>query len=198
MLTDLQLDDLITHKYIVLDDVLLPAIFEALQAEAQASISYRPAQVADGLHQRIRSDVIAWIEPDDDTMPAGQNFLLVLDALSTQFNREFFAGICCTEAHYARYEQGARYTRHVDNRQGRRDRVFSCVFYLNSTWTVDDGGALVLYPSSLDPQDATQHSQRLLPIGNRMVIFDSNLAHEVEVATKSRHSIAAWLRNSST
>jgi SM-20-related protein len=33
-----------------------------------------------------------------------------------------------------------------------------------------------------------------LPCGNQMVVFDSNLRHEVQAAQQTRRSIAGWLR----
>lgn len=186
MLTETQLDQLLNTGFIILDDVLAPDAFTQLQTEAQQNVGYREAMITDGLQQNIRSDSIAWIESENKEMPQGQGFLGVLDNLANQFNRSFFAGIRRVEAHYACYGKGNFYARHVDNPTGQNNRVFSCVFYLNTDWTTDDGGALIIY------NDDNEHS--VLPSANRMVIFDSNIAHEVKPAQRTRYSIAAWLR----
>lgn len=191
MLTDTQLDQLLNDGFIILDDVLDPDAFNQLQTEAQQHVGYRDAKITHGLAQRIRSDRIAWIEAADvigkhTGMPQGQAFLGRLDGLVSQFNRSLFAGIRRVEAHYACYGEGNFYARHVDNPKGQDSRVFSCVFYLNTDWTDSDGGELVIYTG------VNQHT--LLPSANRMVIFDSNIAHEVKPAKRTRYSIAAWLR----
>lgn len=191
MLTNAQLDQLLDDGFIVLDDVLQASTFLNLQTEARRQVSYRDAKIVasasdDGLAKSIRSDSIAWIEADRQ-MPQGERFLALLAELKAQLNRAFFAGIRRIEAHYACYAQGSFYARHIDNPKGQDSRVFSCVFYLNDNWTERDGGQLVIYPNNHTPSV-------VLPKGNRAVIFDSNIAHEVKTAQRARYSIAAWFR----
>ena len=63
----------------------------------------------------------------------------------------------------------------------------SAVYYLNDDWTAQDGGALELI-------DNQGRSQTVLPKANRLVLFDSNLRHRVQIAYRERYSIATWLR----
>lgn len=190
MLNSSQLDQLLDSGYLIIEDAIESNQFNQLQHEAQHHLAYRDAKIIDGLAQRIRSDRIAWIESQPDSeradLTASQHFISLLNTLSDQFNRSFYAGIRRVEAHFACYKNGNFYARHVDNPQGQRNRVFSCVFYLNTDWTVSDGGELVLYT---DDQAVC-----VLPTANRMIIFDSNLPHEVKPAFRTRYSIAAWLR----
>lgn len=188
-LTEKQLADLLNTGFLVLDDFLQPSTFLALQNEAK-QLSYRAAKITDGLAENIRSDGIVWIDSQKQNMPQGQYFLTVLEQLSAQFNRHFFAGIRRVEAHFACYQAGKFYARHVDNPAGSSNRVFSCVYYMNTHWSSTDAGELMIYQSV----NHTEKSQLVLPLANRLVIFDSNIAHEVKPATRTRYSIAAWLR----
>lgn len=61
------------------------------------------------------------------------------------------------------------------------------MFYLNDNWTANDGGAITV----VDKQNETT---QLLPQLNRLVVFDSNLLHQVEITNRTRFSIATWLR----
>ena len=75
-------------------------------------------------------------------------------------------------------------------------RAISTVLYLNSAvgelqsqqdWQAEWGGALRLEDLHLKAHD-------ILPIANRLVVFQSDLPHEVLPATQVRRSIAGWLR----
>lgn len=71
--------------------------------------------------------------------------------------------------------------------QRARRAVISAVFYLNDNWTADNGGAITVV-------DKTGETIQLLPQLNRLVVFDSNLLHQVEITNRTRFSIATWLR----
>lgn len=185
MFSDSQLTQLHSQGFVVLDNFLDADAYRSLTAEAEQQ-AYRDAQITDGLQQDIRSDGIAWIEQETAEQAQGNQFISKLEQLATELNQAFYVGIRRTEAHFARYSAGKFYAKHVDNPKGSDNRVFSCVFYMNDQWQADDGGELIIYIDSGE--------QRLLPMGNRMVVFDSNLAHEVKPAKRTRLSIACWLR----
>jgi SM-20-related protein len=92
---------------------------------------------------RIRGDRICWLE--EPLFPAERALLADLDSLRLMLNREAVLGAFDLEAHYADYPPGAGYARHVDQLQGRSQRVVSLVLYLNETWRPGAGGELRLF-----------------------------------------------------
>ncbi len=184
-INDEVLDIFVHDGFIVIDDVYSQTALLALQAES-GFIDYRDAKLAEGVRKTdIRGDRIRWITKD---FFAGYYYLQSINELAHLFNRTLFAGIRHSEAHYACYPPGFGYKWHSDNPVGRDERVVSAVFYLNDEWEDSDGGQLSIIDSHNQPH-------QLLPKANRLVIFDSNLQHQVEIAHRQRYSIATWLRS---
>jgi SM-20-related protein len=105
-------------------------------------------------------------------------------------NRSLFMGLFSFESHFACYEPGKFYKRHVDAFKGQGNRVLSLVAYLNDDWTSEDGGELVLYADESD-----LIGTRVLPTKGTFVVFLSEqFPHEVLPAARSRHSVAGWFR----
>lgn len=184
-INDEVLDIFVHDGFIVIDDVYSQTALLALQAES-GFIDYRDAKLAEGVRKTdIRGDRIRWITKD---FFAGYYYLQSINELAHLFNRTLFAGIRHSEAHYACYPPGFGYKWHSDNPVGRDERVVSAVFYLNDEWEDADGGQLSIIDSHNQPH-------QLLPKANHLVIFDSNLQHQVEIAHRQRYSIATWLRS---
>lgn len=184
-INDEVLDIFVHDGFIVIDNVYSQTALLALQAES-GFIDYRDAKLAEGVRKTdIRGDRIRWITKD---FFAGYYYLQSINELAHLFNRTLFAGIRHSEAHYACYPPGFGYKWHSDNPVGRDERVVSAVFYLNDEWGDADGGQLSIIDSHNQPH-------QLLPKANRLVIFDSNLQHQVEIAHRQRYSIATWLRS---
>ena len=183
-LINAKLDDFIATGTMVLDDVFEADDLTALQNES-GFIDYKEAHLTHGERESaIRGDSIRWI---DESCPVGLAYLGAIDELGRYFNATLYAGIRSSEAHYARYPAGFGYKWHSDNPKGRDERVISAVFYLNDNWTADNGGAITVV-------DKTGETTQLLPQLNRLVVFDSNLLHQVEITNRTRFSIATWLR----
>ena len=135
-----------------------------------------------------RSDYIRWIDP---ITPARTAFLSAMSELRLEFNRRLFLGLWDYEAHFARYEEGAFYEKHVDAFKGKSNRVLSTVLYLNENWVDGDGGEFVLF----DEQDENRELGRFFPQKGRLAVFLSEeFPHEVLTAQRTRHSIAGWFR----
>lgn len=183
-LIDAKLDDFIATGTMMLDDVFAMDALTALQNES-GFIEYRQAHLTHGERESaIRGDSIRWI---DESCPVGSAYLGAIDELGRYFNATLYTGIRSSEAHYACYPSGFGYKWHSDNPKGRDERVISAVFYLNDNWTADNGGAITVV-------DKTGETIQLLPQLNRLVVFDSNLLHQVEITNRIRFSIATWLR----
>ena len=183
-LTDKQLDTFVDDGWLIIDNVFEQKALLALQAES-GFIDYRDAQLTAGIRiSDIRGDKIRWITKD---FFAGFYYLQSINALANLFNQSLYAGIRHSEAHYACYPVGFGYQWHSDNPAGRNERVVSAVFYLNDDWTTSDGGALEIVD-----KHGVHHN--VMPVANRLVIFDSDLQHQVQIANRQRYSIATWMR----
>ena len=151
----------------------------------------RPAGVGKNFdfqkNAEIRGDVIRWMDPDT-RHPTEQKFLGKVQEFINYLNASCYTGINGYEFHYAYYDVGSFYKRHLDRFKSDKGRQFSLVIYLNDDWQESDGGKLSLY---LKDQEAS-----LYPIGGRAVFFRSDLTeHEVHPsASRPRLSIAGWLK----
>lgn len=183
-LTDKQLDKFVDDGWMIIDDVFDDKALLALQSES-GFIDYRDAELTAGIRvSDIRGDRIRWIT---ENFFAGYYYLQSINALAALFNQSLFAGIRHSEAHYACYPVGFGYQWHSDNPAGRDERVISAVFYLNDDWRDSDGGALEVV-------DKHGINHNVMPVANRLVIFDSDLQHQVQIAHRQRYSIATWMR----
>ena len=183
-LTDKQLDKFVDDGWMIIDGVFENKALLALQSES-GFIEYRDAELTAGVRiSDIRGDRIRWIT---ENFFAGFYYLQSINALAALFNRSLFAGIRHSEAHYACYPVGFGYQWHSDNPAGRDERVISAVFYLNDDWSDSDGGALEIV-------DKHGIHHNVMPVANRLVIFDSDIQHQVQIAHRQRYSIATWMR----
>lgn len=183
---------LVDRGYIVLEQPLPVAITQGLLAHlAMEETQLKRAGIGRKhdyqLDDNIRSDKIQWLE---STTPAVSDFLAWMDALRIGLNQHLFLGLFDYESHYAVYEPGAFYSKHVDAFRGKPGRKLSTVLYLNENWDKYNGGELVLYDGASD-----QQLERIAPLCGRLVIFLSeDFPHEVLPATAKRRSIAGWFR----
>jgi SM-20-related protein len=135
----------------------------------------------------LRGDSTSWFSSDTPTGPQ-RVFGEHMDRLRAVLNRELMLGLVDTESHYAVYPAGARYARHMDRTRGTDARVISAVFYLNDTWLPSEGGALRLHMADGSQRDIS-------PQGGTLVLFlSAEFEHEVLPATRTRQSIACWMR----
>lgn len=137
-------------------------------------------------NQAIRSDKIQWLENDSKDV-CEKKFNREIADLVDYLNKTCFTGITKSEFHYACFEAGAFYKRHLDRFSNDNARRFSVITYLNSDWKDGDGGELVLY--------LNDGALRIEPKWGTTIIFRSHLIeHEVLVSRKERLSITGWLR----
>ena len=111
-----------------------------------------------------------------------------MDTLRGELNRQLFLGLEDFECHFALYEPGAFYQKHVDRFRDDDRRAVSAVLYLNEEWLAEQGGALRLYPEGVEPRDV------LPQLGTLAVFLSANLPHEVLPATRERLSLTGWFR----
>lgn len=136
--------------------------------------------------KEIRNDKIFWLQNENSDQYEKAFFDLV-DAFVLHLNRTCFAGIKSYEFHYAMYEQGAFYKKHIDQFKTDESRAFSMIVYLNEGWKVGDGGELKIYHAAT--------IEIISPKNQKCVFFKSDeLPHEVLVTNVKRMSITGWLK----
>ena len=160
----------------------LIALFEGQHFHA-AGIGNDQVQSYD---QLIRKDQIYWL--DRSHKDAHENaFFDQMDLFVQLLNETCYTGITGYEFHYARYDVGSFYKKHLDQFKGNKSRAFSMIMYLNDDWQPADGGEL-----SIHHQD---HVQTIAPTNGKCVFFKSDeLVHEVLCTHAVRMSITGWLK----
>lgn len=137
------------------------------------------------LRADIRGDRIYWL--DGESTPQ-QEFMRLLAALRDALNRELFMGLIDSEAHYAVYQAGHGYARHLDSFRNDNARRVSIVAYLNSGWQQSDGGQLQLFDGNRVAAEVEPHA------GTLVCLISDTIYHAVIPTKRERFSVAAWLR----
>lgn len=134
----------------------------------------------------IRSDAIYWLDRNNNNEFENQ-FLDQVDAFVTYLNRSCYTGITGYEFHFALFDKGSFYRKHLDQFQNNSSRQFSMITYLNQNWQPEDGGELCIYDKA--------KIQKVTPNNRKTVFFKSDeLLHEVLETNKARLSVTGWLR----
>jgi SM-20-related protein len=138
-------------------------------------------------NQQMRSDKICWLDKKNSNVYE-QEFLELAEAFIGHLNSTCYTGINSYEFHYAVYEEGNFYKRHMDQFRSDDKRKFSLINYLNEDWLEGDGGQLYLYQE--------EGVQKIQPESKTAVFFKSDeMEHEVTLCKRSRMSITGWLKS---
>lgn len=181
----------LAHRSQWLSDALIDALTEeSVRLERDGAMAR--AGVGRGGQKKtdsgIRRDRIVWI---DEQSEAQRQLCIELERCRQALNSLLFLNLKRFEAHFASYQPGDFYRRHLDSFAGRASRIVSVVIYLNADWQADEGGELAVYERD-DPQ---AQPALVLPDRNTMVfMLSEEIPHEVLPATRARHSIACWFR----
>ncbi len=186
-------DALVEHGWAIRHDFLPIAAIEELIEESRRLLlagRFARAGVGRGTQHQIRSDLrsdqILWLDENEST-PAQSRYMVEIESLRAELNRELFLGLTSFEAHYAHYPPGAFYLKHVDRFSDSDERVLSCTLYLNQGWEEENGGQLRLY--------VDDRQVEIIPGAGVFVIFKSdNIVHEVALAERERFSVTGWFR----
>lgn len=134
----------------------------------------------------IRRDKIFWLDRANENEHENAFFDFV-DEFVAYLNQTCFTGIKSYEFHYALYENGAFYKKHLDQFKTDSGRAFSMIMYLNEGWIEGHGGELKVY------QEA--EFQVISPDNRKCVFFKSDeLPHEVLPSNMKRMSVTGWLK----
>jgi len=188
---DTIVDTFYQYGWVWLPQFVNPQLNAALLHEAQHEAELTPAGIGrrsdHQLNQQVRRDATQWF---DGKSVAQQHYLALMAQLQQVFNRRCFLGLFDFECHFARYQQGDYYHKHLDAFSGRSNRVLTTVSYLNS---VQSGGELALY----DENDSL--IKHFLPTAGSLVLFESErFPHAVLPAVDTRYSIAGWFRKNAS
>ncbi|WP_323018336.1 2OG-Fe(II) oxygenase [Castellaniella sp.] len=178
-------------------DEAIPVAWQAALL-AQARLLWESGQFSGGEIGRsahdtrqpsVRGDAICWVPPGSDL--ADHPFFAWMAQFRQVLNERYDMGLRSQEFHFARYDSGAGYKKHIDQHRGSDHRKVSIVLYLNESWDASNGGELCLY----DPYQPEVEIQRFAPLGARLAVFVSGvMPHEVLPARATRWSLTGWLR----
>ena len=189
---ELLVDGLVTDGYFVTDDFFDPSFVENIRLDLtllHEAEAFHKAGIGKGnkviVEGAIRNDEVLWIDPTISIISA--RFLEYMDALRAYINYTCFAGIGGGEFHYAHYEKGGFYKKHLDCFKNSNSRMFTFIIYLNANWQKGDGGELNMF---------LENGERLIePTFGRVVCFKSDLIeHEVLKSHKKRLSATGWFK----
>lgn len=153
---------------------------------------FRKAGVGIGVNLQvrpeIRSDNVIWMDPDNLT-GIQLEYWDTINRLRVELNQAFFIGLNGFEAHFAVYEPGSFYKKHLDQFKQVKYRIISCILYLNINWQPEFGGYLRIYN---DEETFTD----IEPQAGTFVCFRSDTVyHEVLPASQTRYSLTGWLKH---
>jgi len=139
-------------------------------------------------NEKVRGDQILWLDRSNNN-EIQDRFLNQMDDFIRYLNLSCYTGITSYEFHYAFYETGRFYKKHLDRFQNNSDRQFSMISYLNENWKEEDGGQLSVIKDGIET--------KISPVLGKTVFFKSDqLEHEVLITNKDRLSVTGWLKRS--
>lgn len=192
--TEQFIDNFCNQGFHLFDGFLSQELYFSLRATAQelyAQGLFRSAKIGLNISSQqnnaIRTDEILWLESKNPD-PAIQFFVTQIHQLCQILNQNLFLGLHEFETHFASYQPGTFYKKHIDQFAAQKTRKVSFVYYLNEDWQEEYGGQLKLY----DTND--QLLENVSPQGNRLICFNSELPHEVVTTNQTRYSITGWMK----
>jgi SM-20-related protein len=184
------MDELSENDHVIIDDFLHADTYSQLQAYFYSNLeSFSKAGIGalsdNVIRHDIRGDHTFWLDRQRDHFIG--SFWSLVDEMIYSFNRYCFLSLSGYEFHFADYPPGARYEKHLDQFNGRNNRIITVVIYMNDGWKLGDGGELELFKGD-------GASLWIQPIANRCVLFKSaEIPHLVREARVNRHSLTGWL-----
>lgn len=188
------INSFIENKIGIAEDFLSKALSLQLKANLQTLYGDQQMQAAGtgatttvNYDHLFRSDIIYWLDREHNNVHEN-TFFDLMDSFILFLNETCYTGITGYEFHYALYEKGSFYKKHLDQFKTSDSRKYSMIMYLNSEWIEGDGGELCIHH-----QD---HIENISPTSGKTVFFKSSeLEHEVLVSNKPRMSITGWLKS---
>jgi len=186
------LEQLANKDYVFVDDFIPDQLYQQVQSYFQQLLDESEfSKAAIGTNQQrqiessVRGDFIYWLDKQSDDEII--NLFDLFDETLLNLRQQMFLSVSDYEFHFALYPPQTRYEKHIDQFQGKKNRVLSMLIYLNEEWEPGDGGELKIYGPGAD-------TTLIEPLAKRMVMFKSDtVEHEVLLTQTSRKSITGWL-----
>lgn len=189
---DTLINSFIETKVGIADDFLSSTLSTHLKENLEALYSENKLQHAgtgnktSTQNKAVRSDIIYWLDRSHNNVYENI-FLDQVDEFILHLNNTCYTGITGYEFHYALYEKGSFYTKHLDQFRNNDSRKYSVIIYLNENWQPQDGGELCIHHSG--------HTQNISPESGKAIFFKSSeMEHEVLLTNAPRMSITGWLK----
>lgn len=182
-------DELATDQFWLASDVFSLDTYSSLVAAFDKKRpALRLARIGKGHLKNkipeIRNDYITWLDASEVHFePAWK----LLDIIFRDLKKELFLPVKRYEVQLALYPPKHFYKRHVDRHKTFPARLITMVFYFND-WQLGDEGELVIYGKD-------NAKTMIQPKANSLVVFVSDLEHEVLPTKKDRKSLTAWFRD---
>ncbi len=178
--------------YFICDDLLeRNEVVRLINTFNTKKTELKPASIGAGLKKvvspKLRSDKILWLDEDDLEL---KSYFSLITNIAKILKSELFLPIRQTETQMAIYEKDQFYAKHKDRHTHQGHRWVTAVYYLNDHWNLQDGGELKIYSKS-----DLETSKVIEPISNRLVVFFSDLEHEVQITNAPRKSFTTWFRD---
>lgn len=189
------IDDLVQFGFSADSEFIPISILQALHDEAHQRLTqFQNAQIGkkgeELLRSDIRNDKTLWFERAS-LSSAQSDYWGMVDELRSSINAALYLNLRNFECHYAYYEAGGFYQKHLDQFANTGHRKITTLSYLNRAWDTNWGGQLLIY----DPANPEQVIKQVEPIISTFVCFLSEqIYHEVLPSKAPRLSIAGWLR----
>lgn len=183
-------DALVEDGYIIIKNALDEKIPSELLNFAKNETHFKNAGISASSDTHIdsnkRRDKTLWLDEDGN---AQSNYLEFANGLREYLNQSLYLGLSYYESHFAIYNEGDFYEKHLDSFKKSKNRVVTTVYYMNDSWHENDGGELIIYDEN------NKKITKVIPDSNTLVVFMSEkFPHEVLRANKKRYSIAGWFR----
>ena len=183
-------DSLVKDGYIIIKNTFNLSLISSLTQFSKDEKNYKTAGISSTKNLHVdnskRRDKTLWLDEDSG---AQSEYLEFCNGLREYLNHSLYLGLTFYESHFAIYDKGDFYEKHLDSFRGEKNRVVTTVFYLNEDWDKEDGGELLVYDEN------NRLIETVIPNANTLVIFLSEkFPHEVLPAKTKRHSIAGWFR----
>jgi len=185
------IDNIAEDGYIILQNALDGILVQHLYKHVSSLTSLTKAKIGRGSERQrvktIRSDKTLWLEGKEESE---RTYLESMEILRQAINRALYMGLVEYEAHFAHYDEGAFYQKHVDVLKGSNKRLLTTVFYLTPDWKEGDGGELLIY----DEEGKTVLAKVAPKIGTIVIFLSDKFPHEVLPSKIDRYSIAGWFK----
>lgn len=184
------MDELAEQNYVVIDDFINNNLYKEIKNFLLEKIDAFDQAGIGALHQNtikktIRGDKTYWLNRQRDAEL--KDFWELLAETKSTLNRYCYLSLSGEEFHLAHYPSGGYYVRHLDQFDGRNNRMISMIIYLNENWEPENGGQLEIL-------DKNRELQLIDPIAKRCVLFKSDkVPHAVLESFKDRYSLTGWL-----